>query len=142
MNTIINALYEYFKKCPLMADGKLNVDFLPEKGREYSIDAIPAEEVIERYIRGRAKCQYVFTIRTVTPYGREVLQQLDNSGFFEQLSEWLREQTNNKNLPAMPEGNEPKSIEAQSTGYLFSATVDTAQYQIQCRLVYKRKGDR
>ena len=125
-----------------MADGKLNVDFLPEKGREYSIDAIPAEEVIERYIRGRAKCQYVFTIRTVTPYGREVLQQLDNSGFFERLSAWLREQTNNKNLPAMPEGSEPKSIEAQSTGYLFSATVDTAQYQIQCRLVYKRKGDR
>ena len=142
MNTIINALYEYFKECPLMADGKLNVDFLPEKGREYSIDAIPAEEVIGRYIRGRAKCQYVFTIRTVTPYGREVLQQLDNSGFFEQLSAWMREQTIGKNFPVMPEGCEPKSIEAQSTGYLFSATVDAAQYQIQCRLVYKRKGDR
>ena len=32
-----------------------------------------------------------------------------------------------------------RSIEAQSTGYLFTTGPDAGKYQIQCRLVYFQK---
>jgi len=138
--TIIKGLYEYFKSCPLMADGKLNVDFLPESGIEYSIDTIPTEDVIKRYMRGAARCQYVFAIRTVCEYGQEVLQQLDNSGFFEGLAAWIRTQNASKNFPQLPEGCTVEGIEAMSTVYLMSTDMRNAKYQVQCRIIYKRKG--
>ncbi|MEG2575886.1 MAG: hypothetical protein RSA41_07620 [Christensenella sp.] len=128
MKTIIEGLHEYFKNCPLMADGKLNVDFLPEKGREYSIDTIPAEDVLKRYVSGSEQCQYVFVIRTVTDYGQEILQNLDNSGFFENLAAWLRKQNKQRKLPMLPTGNTAEKIEAQSTAYLVNANVKTAKY--------------
>lgn len=142
MNTIIKGLHDYFEKCPLMANGKLNVDFLPEAGCEYSIDVDPTEEVIQWYLRGAAKCQYVFAIRTLSTYGQEVLQQLDNSGYFEQLAAWLREQKRKGNFPKLPDGYTPIDIIALSPAYLFETDIETAKYQIQCRLVYKRKGDK
>ncbi len=142
MNTIIKALHKYFSDCPLMADGKLNVDFLPEKAREYSIDTIPAEDVLKHYISGTDKCQYVFAIRSVTGYGQEILQNLDNSGFFENLTTWLRGQNKLRLLPVLPKEYTAEKIEAQSTAYLVNADVRTAKYQIQCRLIYTRKGVR
>lgn len=144
--TIIEALKKYFEACPLLAGSKINVDYLPDKvktaGVECSIDTTPAEEEIQRYVSGSAMCQQVFDIRTLSDYGPDTLQQVANSGFFEDLSAWLREQTKKKNLPELPDGMTARFIEAQSTGYLAADFADKAKYQIQCRLVYFRKGER
>lgn len=143
-DTIIQALRDYFLDCPLMTDNVVNVDYLPEdtkkNGIEFSIDVTPAEEVIQPYIDGGARCQCVFTVRSVTDYGASVLQNLANSGLYERLSRWLQQQTRKRDLPALPEGLQSLAIEAQSAGYLFSAYEDAAKYQIQCRLIYYRKG--
>ena len=135
-DTIIKSLWDYFLACPLMSDKKINVDFLPEKGVEYSIDTTPATEIVKQYIDGSSVRQYLFVIRSVEDYGPDVLQNLSNSGFYESLSTWLENQTREKNLPSLPEGKEPQKIEAQSTGYLFTTGPDTGKYQIQCRLQY------
>lgn len=144
--TIIEALKEYFEACPLLADSKINVDYLPDKvkasGMECSIDTTPAEEEIQRYVSGSAMCQQVFVIRTQNSYGPDTLQQVANSGFFEDLSAWMREQSQKKDLPELPEGMTARFIEAQSTGYLAADFADVAKYQIQCRLVYFRQGGR
>ena len=135
-DTIIHSLWDYFLTCPLMGDKKINIDFLPEKSLEYSIDTTPATEIVKRYVDGSSVRQYLFVIRSVQDYGSDVLQNIANSGFFESLSNWLEEQTRNKNFPILPSGKEPKKIEAQSTGYLFVSGPDTGKYQIQCRLQY------
>lgn len=144
--TIIESLKEYFEACPLLEGSKINVDYLPDgtdSGEmECSIDTTPAEEEIQRYMSGSAMCQQVFVIRTLSDYGPDTLQQVANSGFFEDLSAWLREQTKRKNLPELPEGMTARLIEAQSTGYLAADFADVAKYQIQCRLVYFRQGGR
>lgn len=144
-STIIESLRDYMLDCPLMFNGRLNVDFLPENtqksGVEYSIDTTPAEEVLKLYMRGAALCQYVFTIRSVEDYESGHLQNMSNSGFFEKLSSWLTKQTKAKNLPDLPDGLEPREIKAQSTGYLFTVSADSGKYQIQCRLLYFRRGD-
>ena len=135
-DTVIQSLWDYFLTCPLMGDRKINVDFLPEKSLEYSIDTTPATEIVKQYVDGSSVRQYLFVIRSVQDYGSDVLQNIANSGFFESLSNWLEEQTRRKNFPALPSGKEPQKIEAQSTGYLFVSGPDTGKYQIQCRLQY------
>ena len=135
-DTVIQSLWDYFLTCPLMSDRKINVDFLPVKSLEYSLDTTPATEIVKQYVDGSSVRQYLFVIRSVQDYGSDVLQNIANSGFFESLSNWLEEQTRKKNFPALPSGKEPQKIEAQSTGYLFVSGPDTGKYQIQCRLQY------
>ncbi len=139
-DTIIKALRDYFLTCPLMGDSKINVDYLPESGVEYSIDTTPATEVIKRYVNGDTKRQYLFVIRSVNDYGSDTLQNIANSGFYEKLSDWLEAQTNAEKFPDLPSEMEPERIEAQSTGYLFTTSPDAGKYQIQCRIVYLQKG--
>lgn len=135
-DTIIQALRDYFLTCPLMGNRKINVDFLPEKGVEYSIDTAPATEIVKYYTDGTTIRQYLFDIRSVEEYGPDVLQNLANSGFYEELAAWLEEQTRARNFPHLPSGKQPQKIEALSTGYLFTSGPDTGKYQIQCRLQY------
>jgi len=139
-DTIIQALRDYFLSCSLMGDSKINVDFLPGKGLEYSIDTTPATEIIKKYINGDTKRQYLFVIRSINDYGSDVLQNIANSGFYERLSDWLEAQSAAGNFPALPAEMKPESIESQSTGYLFTTGPDTGKYQIQCRLIYLQKG--
>lgn len=135
-DTIIKSLWDYFLACPLTGDRKLNVDYLPEKGVQYSIDTTPATEIVKQYTDGSSIRQYLFVFRSVNEYGNDELQNLANSGFYEQLSEWLEQQSKGGNFPELPEGKTQIKIEAQSTGYLFTAGPDVGKYQIQCRLQY------
>lgn len=142
MTTVIDALRTYFLGCPLMADSRLNIDYLPEKGVEYSIDTSPAEEIIKSYMSGSTLRQYSFTVSSVNDYGSDTLQNMANSGFFEKLSSWLEDQTKKRNFPLLDEGRTVRKIEALSTGYLMSAGPDVGKYMIQCRLTFFQKGDR
>ena len=54
-DTIIKSLWDYFLNCPLMGNKKINIDFLPEKGVEYSIDTTPATEG-GQMVYGRKQC--------------------------------------------------------------------------------------
>lgn len=136
MRTIIESLYEYFKACPLMGTRKLNIDFLPEQGVEYSIDTTPATEIVKQYADGGSIRQYLFVIRSVNDYGADVLQNISNSGFFERFAAWLENQNKSGVLPILPEGKMAQTIQAQSTAYLHSSCPGMGRYQIQCRLTY------
>lgn len=146
MTSIIEGIRSFLMTCPALKDGKINIDYLPENeqksGVEYSVDSLPGEETIKPYIDGAALCQHQFTIRSVTAYGADVMQQLTNSSLFEDLAAWLREQSRKRNLPELPAGLTARSINAQSSGYLAAVSASSAKYQIQCQLVYYRKGGR
>lgn len=141
-DTIIGALRAYFLACPLTGDERLGVDYLPEEGVAYSIDSTPATEVIQQYMSGSSLRQYLFVFRSVNDYGPDELQNIANSGFFERFAAWLEAQTKARRFPDLGPGRIVQKIEAQSTGYLFTASPDTGKYQIQCRLVYFQKGER
>lgn len=138
--TIIKSLWDYFLACPLTGDRKLNVDYLPEKGIEYSIDTTPATDVVKKYTDGSSIRQYLFVFRSVNEYGNDELQNLANSGFYEQLADWLEQQNRTGNFPILPAGKTPIKIEAQSTGYLFTTGPTSGRYQIQCRLQYLQEA--
>lgn len=134
--TIIEALQTYMLGCPLLADHKINVDYLPEKGVEYSIDTVPSAPATSTFTCGGGLCQYLFVIRSVNYYGPDELQNITNAGIFEQLSDWLHTQTLMEHFPALPPGKTPYQIGALNTGYLFATDPAYGKYQIQCGLNY------
>lgn len=134
---IIDSIRDYMLNCPVLdAYAKLNVDFLGTQPTEYTIDSQPTTSIVKQYVDGSAIKQFVFVFGSREYYGPDVLQNIENSGFYEELSEWFDEQSKTGNLPTLKNGKKAIKIEALTTGYLFDATEDNARYQIQCRLIY------
>lgn len=134
---IIDKIRDFISKCPLLDEfAKLNIDFLGPNATEYTIDSIPTDSILKEYVDGGKLKQYVFVFGSREFYGPDVLQNIENSGFYEKFSEWLDAKTELGELPLLEGNKESDSIEAMSSGYLFGSTEDTARYQIQCRLIY------
>lgn len=135
-DTIIKAIEKYFLDCPILKDGCLRVDFLGPEPIEYVIETMPGTPIVKRYIDGSTIRRYLFSFGSREFYSQERLQNIENSGFYEKLAEWIEAQNRAGNLPEMPEGMEPQRIYALSTGYLFDGALSNARYQIQLALQY------
>lgn len=133
---IIESVRNYLLTCPLLNDGRVNIDWLGAEPAEYSIDGSPVNPIVKRYADGGTIRQFNFVFSSVEAYGQDVLNNIENSGFYEDFAEWLEKQNKAKILPEMDNGRKAIGIEALNTGYLFENTVDRARYQIQCRLLY------
>lgn len=140
---IIDGLRTYIRKCPALRKYnkavKVNVDYLEDKPTTYSIEEVPSDIVIQKYVDGSSKRQYVFVFASRESYSEDVIDNINNSGFYEDFAEWLEEQNNNNNLPSIGDNKEVLKIEAITNGYAFKTDVDTARYQIQCRIIYLQK---
>ena len=136
MPSLVNALRNYFLSCPLLKENSaLNVDFLSVDGIEYSIDTVPTETTIERYVDGSRLCQYSFVFASRENYNADSLQNIENIAFYEKLEAWINQNNLKRNLPKLLDGTAQK-IEVTTAGYLFDENMTTARYQIQCRLIY------
>lgn len=140
--TIIDAVREFLLTCPLLAGGKLNVDFLPEEATGCSVDVVPVTPIVKRYLGGSTLRQFAFVVATRTYYGDFIRQQLDNLAVFESLTEWLEEQDRAGSFPDLGEGRQARRLEVTTSGYVFAPDTETARYQIQCRLEYWQRGSR
>ncbi len=136
MPSLVNDLRNYFLSCPLLKENSaLNVDFLSVDGIEYSIDTVPTETTIERYVDGSRLCQYSFVFASRENYNADSLQNIENIAFYEKLEAWINQNNLKRNLPKLLDGTAQK-IEVTTAGYLFDENMTTARYQIQCRLIY------
>lgn len=141
---IIKALRDYIRTCPHLDTFnnaiRVNVNYLEPEADTYSIEEVPIEPIVKKYVNGDSIRQYAFIFTSREPYGIDVLQNIDNSGFYEKFADWIENQNNNEILPLLDNGLEPLEIKVTSTGYAFAVTEDTAQFQIQLRLKYFKKG--
>lgn len=119
---------------------RVNINYLEENTDTYSIEEVPVEPVVKKYINGDSIRQYAFIFTSREPYGADVLTNIDNSGFYEKLADEIERNNENEIFPLLDDGLEPLKIEVTSTGYAFAVTEDTAQYQINLRLKYFKKG--
>lgn len=134
---IIESIRNYFLSCPLIdEESKINVDYLGIEAVEYTIDSVPAEKVIKTYVGGDTLNQYVFVFGSREYYGSDTLQNIENSGFYENFSKWIKEQSKLGNLPILTGNKNSIKMEVLTSGYLFDITESLARYQIQIRLVY------
>lgn len=134
--TVIESLRNYFAACPLLKEGKLSVDYLGQEPTGYTIDVMPSSGILKRYADGGSLREFLFVFGSREYYGKTVLQNLENSGFYERFAAWLEDRDRHGDYPEIGEGRTVQEMSVTSTGYLFDATENNARYQIQCRLLY------
>lgn len=139
-DSIIDALEKYFIGCELLKDGALRVDYLGEKPVEYTIEVLPCEPVVKRYLGGSTVRQYLFAFGSREFYSQERLQNIQNSAFYERLADWVETKSMSGVLPELPDGMEAQQLEVVSSGYLFDGSMTNARYQIQLRLLYFKEA--
>ncbi|WP_373899281.1 chloramphenicol resistance protein [Haloimpatiens sp. FM7315] len=141
---IIDSLRNYFRKIKCLDTFnnaiRVNVNYLSPNTDTYSIEEVPIEPILKHYVNGDSIRQYAFIFTSREPYGADILQNIDNSGFYEKLANEIEQNNNNNVLPVLDNDLEPLEIKVTSTGYAFAVTEDTAQFQIQLKLKYFKKG--
>lgn len=139
-DSIIDTLEKYFIGCELLKDGALRVDYLGEKPVEYTIEVLPCDPVVKRYLGGSTVRQYLFAFGSREFYSQERLQNIQNSAFYERLADWVETRSMSGVLPELPDGMEAQQLEVVSSGYLFDGSMTNARYQIQLRLLYFKEA--
>ncbi|CUN37010.1 chloramphenicol resistance protein [Clostridium disporicum] len=139
---IIKSLRDYISQCPYLYEFNkgINIDYLDNNSTTYSIEEVPCEPIIKRYINGDTKRQYDFIFASRESYGADVFQNIENSGFYEDFSNWIEEQSVKGNLPSLEGNRESLEIKVSTTGYAFQTDDNSARYQIQLKLIYFQKG--
>lgn len=135
--TIVDALLNWLQTCPELQNGTLNLDWLPENAREYCIDIIPCEEVLQRYTTGGARKQFLFYLASRTFVGNDIRDTCDNYEFYEKFSSWVSKQNVDGNLPNLGTDRTVRSVRVSTSGYpLYVDNDGGARYQIQLKMIY------
>lgn len=58
MKNIMEEVRKFLRTYPPLAEGKLHVDFLPEEAQSYSVEAVPAKEIVRSYVDGSTVRQF------------------------------------------------------------------------------------
>lgn len=137
---IIEAIREYISNLDCMAtfENAINVNYLSGENDSFSIEEVPCNPIIKKYLDSSTLRQYQFVFCSREPYGAEVLQQIENSTFYEDFANEIEEKNNNDILPTL-DNMEAMSLEITSNAYTVSVTEDTAMYQINLNLKYYKK---
>ena len=134
--TVIESVKEWLKEYNGLS-GRLDIDFLGENADTYSIDTIPCEEVLKRYLDGSSRKQFQFAVSSRRFYSQNIKQNLENLQFFEHLTSWVEHKARAHELPEMDNGRTAQKIVVTSTAYPFIVSEDgKARYQLQMRLEY------
>lgn len=136
--TIIQAIRDYIASCPLLKDGAIvGVDQLGAKSVGYTIDATPCSPILQQYVDGGSKRQFQFVFASREKYGQRVLENLQNSSFYEDFADWIEINNLSGIFPELGEWRTPIQVEILSNGYVLDDAGDnTARYQIQLNLIY------
>lgn len=138
--TILESIRNFIKKCPYLEEYngaiKLGIDYLGAEVTTYSIEEVPVEPIIKKYVDGSTLRRYAFIFCSREVYGEDVRQNINNSGFYEDFSKWLEKSSIEGNLLIMDKNKEARKIRAITTGYAYNTEINKAQYQIQCELIY------
>jgi len=139
---IIEAVRKYISELDCMStfDSAINVNYLGGEVDSFSIEEVPTNPIVKRYIGGSSIRQFQFVFCSREPYGVEILQNIENSNFYEDFANEIEEKNDKEILPILENGLEPGSIEVISTAYTVDVTEDTALYQINLNFKYFKKG--
>ncbi len=113
----------------------VNVDFLDNDVGNYSINKIPTENSPKHYIAGIDVCKDVYNFFSKKHYSADVMENLENIGFFEKFEEKIKNNNRNKILPKI-EGI--KKIKCLNCGALQKALSNECIFSIQIEITYWR----
>ena len=116
---------------------QINADMLDNEIDNYSLDKIPTESVVTRYVNGTEIHRDVYSFRSRKAYSQDTVNNLSNIGFFEKFENAIN--SNNKK-GVLPNIRGIESIECLNSGTMNSADGNTAIFDIQIQITYKIKN--
>lgn len=123
---------EFIETCPYLKNGQVNVDYIKDKPQSYSIDETPVDPVLQNFLDGgrRLQIQFDFSIQA----NFSVLENIKNSKFCDDLTDWIYEQNKKENLPKI---DGAVWIKCLGRGTILQTTETTAIYVIPMQVVYE-----
>lgn len=112
----------------------INANMLSKNVNNYSLDKIPTESTVEKWITGQSIFRDVYSFRSRAEYSTDALNNLKNIGFFEEFERVIN--SNNKK-GVLPDIKGIESIECLNTGSMVSTNTNTAEFDIQIQIVYR-----
>ena len=140
----VDQLRQWFRTCPALSDkNRFRVDYLSESPTEYAIYASPSTITYRENVLGEEIPEDIQTLNFVfaskESYGADVQTNLANLGFYDAVVAWVIEQNAARNFPTIS-GGRVRSIVPTLTAFPAEIGSDTAKYQIQLRMTYKRQS--
>jgi len=128
----MDLIREFIETCPLLKNGKVNVDYIKDKPQSYSIDEIPSTTILKEYRDGGTQNQILFDFSIQANFS--VLANIKNSKFCEDFTKWIKEQNKVYNLPKIEGIN---WIKCTGRGTILQTTETTAIYVIPMQVVHE-----
>nr|WP_321026290.1 chloramphenicol resistance protein [Clostridium neonatale] len=142
---IIEAIKNYIGNldCMKTFENAININFLDGTADNFSIEEVPCNPILKKYLDGSTKRQFKFAFCSRQSYGSEVIQNIDNSGFYEEFIDEIEVKSYQGILPMGIDSVEALKLEVTSSAYVVSANSgtdeDTALYQINLCFKYLKK---
>lgn len=135
---IIESIRNYIGNldCTKIFENAINTNFLDGEVDSFSIEEVPVEPIVKKYTDGSTLRQFQFAFCSREPYGSEIIQQIENSSFYEDFSNEIESKNNQGILPVGINDIEPIGIEITSSAYVVATEEDTAMYQINLNFKY------
>lgn len=116
---------------------KINANMLSKDINNYSIDKIPTNNTIQKWINGMEIHKDVYSFRSRREYSTNEINNLQNIGFFEKFENLIK--SNNKK-GVLPNIKGIESIECLNCGTMLSSNTNTAEFDIQIQITYRNEN--
>lgn len=114
---------------------KINANYLSKDVNNYSLDKIPTESSVEKWITGVVLNRDVYSFRSRKRYTNNDIDNLVNIGFFEKFEELIVDKNNKSELPNIDGVEEIKCL---TPGTFVVGKDNTAEFDITLQINYRR----
>ena len=120
----------------LLTDEKyqINANMLSTDINNYSIDKIPTETIVEKWITGNTIQRDLYAFRSRNSYSQDTLNNLLNVGFFEKFEDIIN---SNNDKGILPDIENIERIECLNSGSMTNASTNSAEFDIQIQITYR-----
>lgn len=143
---LMEGIREFISTCPCLETyldtlrAQVGVEYLEESAKNYSIESVPVDPIVKRYMDGTSVRRFSFAFASREAYGRDVVENLANCGFYEEFSDWIYQCSLGRGFPDIGEKKEVTKMECSSTPYVFNTDEMTAKYQVEVMLEYYQRA--
>lgn len=134
------AVREFVTTCPFIQDFSItHIDFTGDSANNCGVADYGESSPLDIYMDGSVLLQHNFSL-FARGYTIDDMDRLDNIGFVEHFSQWIRVQSMQGNFPDLGENRTADSMEA-ANGALFDIDENGEKglYQIQFHLIYQER---
>ena len=130
-------LFNVINTLTVNTDYQIGADMLGKIG-DYSLDKIPTDVEVEKWIIGVQKKRDVYSFRSRKSYSQDTINNLKNIGFFEDFERKIK---SNNEEGILPEINGIESIECLNCGTLNGVDGTEATFDIQIQITYRENNE-